>query len=95
MTQEILLKLHTALEATVPLASDRERIIASMGETIWLESLQKMLEGLPEDARNNVVALLNEGKLEEAVEIVESNSVDIEGIMQEVAKSVLAEVVSQ
>lgn len=94
MNEEILNKLHTALYPISPLASDRENIITEMGETIWLESLEKLLMALPEDKRKEVVALLNEDKLDTAVAVFDANNIDVEAIMTAVAISVLDEVVA-
>lgn len=94
MNQEILDKLHAALYAITPLAVDRERIIAEMGETIWLESLEKILLALPEDTRKEVTALLNDDDLDKAVEIFMANDVDIDAILKEVSTSVMDEVMS-
>lgn len=94
MNQEILNKLHTALYTISPLASDRERIIGEMGETIWFESLEKILLSLPESSRTEMIDLLNSGELDKAVEILESNNVDIDVILTEVSTSVMEEVMS-
>ncbi len=94
MNQEIIDKLHTALYAVTPLAADRERIIAEMGETIWLESLEKILLALPEEARKEVVALLNDDDLDKAVEMFMAHDVDIDAILREVSTSVMDEVMS-
>ena len=95
MNQEILDKLHTALFAISPLAEDRERIITEMGETIWVESLEKMLLALPEDARKEVVLNLNNNEMEKAVEILSENSIDIDAILVEVSTSVMEDVMSK
>lgn len=95
MNQEIINKLHTALLSISPLESDREQIIAKMGETIWLESLEKMLLALPEAPRSEVIALLNSDNFDQAVEMVSLYKVDVDAIVQEVAESVMDEVVTQ
>lgn len=92
MNKEILDKLHTALYAVSPLASDRDRIIEAMGETIWLETLEKALAVLNEEARGHVVELLNDGKLDEAVEVMVTHDVDIDSIITQVSTSVLEDV---
>lgn len=94
MNEEILNKLHTALYPISPLASDREKLITEMGETIWLESLEKLLMALPEDKRKEVVALLNEDKLDEAVAIFDANNIDVEAIMTAVSVSVMDDVIA-
>ena len=94
MNQEILNKLHAVLYAVTPLALEREQIIADMGETIWLESLEKMLLALNEETRKEVVELLNKEDIERAIEIFEENEVDIEAIMTEVSTSVMEEVMA-
>ena len=93
MNQEIIDKLHTALYSVAPLAADRDRLIESMGETIWMESLEKVLMATPEDKRAQVVALLNVNKLDEAVAILEGCDIDIDSIISETAQSVLQEVI--
>ncbi len=95
MNQEIIDKLHTALFAISPLAEDREQIIAKMGETIWVESLEKMLLALPEESRAEVITLLNANDLDKAVEIISAHDIDIDVILQEVATSVMDEVMKQ
>ena len=95
MQQEILNKLHTALYPLSPLASDRERIIETMGETIWLESLDKTLDALTEEERTQAVALLNDGELDKAIDVVTASSVDLNAIIREVSESVLNEVLSK
>ncbi len=95
MNQEIIDKLHTALYAVSPLLEDRERIIAEMGETIWVESLEKMLLALPEETQKEVIALLNDGNLDRAVEIFSEHNIDIDAIISEVATSVMDEVMSE
>ncbi len=94
MNQEIYNKLHTALYSISPLASDRDRIIGEMGEVIWLTTLEKMLMSLPEDKREEVVALLNIDDLAKSIDIFEANNVDVDAILQEVSKSVLDEVLA-
>lgn len=92
MNKEILDKLHTALYTVSPLASDRDRIIEGMGETIWLETLEKALAVLNDEARGHVVQLLNDGKLDEAVEVMMTHNVDIDAIITQVSTSVLEDV---
>lgn len=94
MNQEILDKLHTALFPISPLAEDRERIIAEMGETIWVEALEKMILVLPKDVQKEVVTLLNNGDLDRAVEIFAEHSVDIDAILAEVSTSVMDDVMA-
>ena len=94
MNQEILNKLHAVLYAVTPLALERERIIADMGEVIWLESLETILLALNEDKRKEVVELLNKEDIEKAIEIFEENDVDIEAIMTEVSISIMDEVMA-
>lgn len=92
MNEEILNKLHAALFHISPLASDRDHIIAEMGETIWVESLEKALAALPEDKRNSVVQLLNEDNLEAVIAVMEESDVDIDAIVTETSTSVMNEV---
>jgi hypothetical protein len=94
MNQEILAKLHTALATITPLATDREKIIEDMGQTVWIEALEKMLMALPEDVRGQAVTALNENDIDKAVELFESHNVDVDVILQEVAQSVLDDVTS-
>jgi len=93
MNPEILDKLHTALYPVAPLLSDRELLISKMGETIWLESLEKVLLSVPEDKRAQVISYINEDKLEEAFTLTEEAHIDVDAIVQEVATSVLDDVV--
>jgi hypothetical protein len=95
MQEEILNKLHAALYHISPLASDRERIIEQMGETIWLETLTRVLTALPENTREEVVTLLNDDKIEEAIEVVEVTDVDIEKIMIEASTDIMKEVTGE
>ncbi len=95
MNQEIIDKLHTALYTVSPLAEDREKIIAEMGETIWVESLEKMMLALPEEARKEAIASLNADDLEKAVEIFSVHDVGIDAIITEVSTSVMDDVVAQ
>jgi hypothetical protein len=95
MSEEILIKLHTALYSLSPLASERERIIAEMGETIWLEALARVLEALPEATSREVVESLNADELDKAIEIADAAGVDVEAILTEVATSVMDEVVRE
>ena len=94
MNEEILNKLHTVLYPISPLASDRERIIEEMGETIWLGSLEKLLLSLDENKRLEVVALLNDDKLNEAINVVEASGVDVEAVIAEVSLKTLEDVVN-
>lgn len=94
MNEEILNKLHTALYSISPLASDRERIIGEMGETIWVMSLEKMLLAVPEESRREIIALLNADDLDKAVEVFEKNNIDVESIITEVSKNVLDDVIA-
>ena len=94
MNQEIIDRLHTVLYAISPISEDRERIIAEMGETIWLESLEKMLNALPEVAQKEVISLLNAGDLDKAEELFETNNIDSDAILSEVSASVMDEVMS-
>jgi hypothetical protein len=93
MNEEIINKLHTALYPISPLASDRDKIIEEMGETIWLGSLEKMLLALDEVKRAEVVALLNADELDKAVEIFEASDIDVEAIVTGVSVSIMEEVV--
>ena len=95
MNQEIIDKLNTTLYIVSPLAEDREKIIAEMGETIWVESLGKMMLALPEEARKEAIASLNTDDLEKAVEIFSVHDVDIDAIITEVSTSVMDEVMAQ
>jgi hypothetical protein len=94
MNEEILNKLHTALYPISPLASDREKIIEKMGETIWLESLEKLLLALPEDKRAGVIEALNNDDLDKGVEIMEAEGVDVEAIISDVSVSVMEDVMA-
>lgn len=94
MNQEILDKLHAALYTISPLADERERIIAEMGEIIWLSSLERVLSSLDEESRTAVVGYLNDDKLEEAVSLCETKDINVEVIIEEEAKKVLQEVLS-
>ena len=94
MNEEILNKLHAALYSVSPLASDRDRIIEKMGETIWFESLEKMLLALPEDKRAQVIEALNNDDLDTGLAIMQASDVDVEAIIQEVSTSVMDEVVA-
>jgi hypothetical protein len=95
MNQEIIDKLHTALYAVAPVLEDRERLIGEMGETIWVESLEKMLNVLPEDKQKEVVELLNNDDLDKAVEIFDAHNVDIDAIITEVSTDVMNDVMSE
>ena len=95
MNQEIINKLHTALLPISPLESDREQIIAKMGETIWLESLEKMLLALPDAPRNEVISLLNTDDFDKAVEVLSLHDIDVDAIVKEVAESVMDAVTAQ
>ncbi len=95
MNQDIIEKLHTALFVISPLTEDREEIIAKMGETIWVESLEKILLALPELTRTEVITLLNQDDIDAAVEILSENDVDVDAILKEVATSVMDEVMTQ
>jgi hypothetical protein len=94
MTQEIIDKLHATLYAVSPLAGDRERIIEEMGETIWVEALEKMLLALDDAKRKEVIEFLNADNLDKAVEILEANNVDVDAIITEVSTSVMNEVLA-
>lgn len=94
MNEEIINKLYTALYPISPLASDREALIQEMGETIWLGSLEKILLALDESTRKEVVLLLNNDELDKAVEIIETNNVDVEAVITQVSLSVLEEVLA-
>jgi hypothetical protein len=94
MNEEIINKLHVALYPISPLASDRDRIIEQMGETIWLESLEKTLLALDETKRGEVVSLLNNNELDKAVEIVEASGIDIEAIISGVSVDILETVIN-
>ncbi len=94
MNQEILDKLHAALYSVAPIVEDRERLIAEMGGTIWIESLGKMLDALPESAQNQVVELLNADNIDDAINIFDAHGVDVEAIITEVSVSVMDEVVA-
>ena len=93
MNQDIEQKLHTALYGVAPLLPDREKLIADMGETIWLESLEKILLALPEDKRARIIEFLNNDDLDSAVALLEEETIDIDTIMQETATSVMDDVV--
>lgn len=95
LPEEILNKLHTALYHISPLATDRELIISQMGETIWIESLEKVLSSVPEQVRAHVVALLNADELDKAVTLLETTDVDLEAVLAEVSTSVMKDVLSQ
>lgn len=92
LPEEILNKLHTALYHISPLATDRELIISQMGETIWVESLEKIVSSVPEPVRAQVVALLNADKLDKAVELLETTDVDLDAVLTEVSTSVMKDV---
>lgn len=94
MNEEILNKLHTALFAVSPLASDRDRLIEEMGETIWLESLAKVLEMLPDESRAQVVALLHSDQIDKAIEIADATGIDVDAVITDVATSVMNEVMA-
>lgn len=94
MPEEILNKLHTALYSVSPLASDRERLIGQIGETVWIESLEKILLSLPEDKKNEVIALLNANELDKAVEMAETADIDVDAIITEAATSVMDDVLT-
>lgn len=94
MNQEIIDKLHTALLSISPLQSDREQIIAKMGETIWLESLEKMLLALPLEPRKEVISLLNANDFDKAVEVISLHNVDVDEIVKEVAELIMDDVTS-
>ncbi len=92
MNQDIIDKLHAALYAIAPLALDRERLIAEMGETIWVESLNKMLDMLPPDAQKKVVDLLIADRLDEVIDIFDAHTIDVNAIITEVSTSVMDEI---
>lgn len=94
MQEEVLNKLHTALYSISPLASDREQIIEQMGETIWIETLEKIISSLSPEKQQEIVALLNNNDIEGAVEFLESHNIDVDAILTEVATSVMDEAVS-
>jgi hypothetical protein len=93
MTQDIIDKLHTALYTISPFAPDREQLIMQMGDTIWIESLEKVLLALPEEPRKEAIAALNEDNLEKAVELMEAHNIDVDAILAEVATSVMDDVI--
>jgi hypothetical protein len=94
MNQEILDKLHAALYGIAPLAEDRERLIAEMGETIWIESLNKMLDALSPEVQKQVVDLLIVDRIEDVIDIFDAHNVDVNAIITEVSTSVMDEVTS-
>lgn len=93
MQHDVLDKLHTALYPISPLATDRVRIIEDMGETIWLQSLEKLLLALPEDTRTRVVSYLNEDNFDEALALVDASDVDADAIIAETATVLMDQVV--
>lgn len=93
LPEGIVNKLHAALYSVSPLAEDREQIISEMGGTIWLETLEKIIDLLPDDKRPEVVALLNSDELDKAVAVIETTNIDIEAILKEVSTDVLNSVV--
>jgi len=60
-----------------------------MGETIWLESFEKMLGALPEDKRKEAIDALNAEDVNRAIEIFEEADINIEAILSEVAGDVM------
>lgn len=92
MQEEILNKLHTALYHISPLASDRDKIIVGMGEVIWLQSLEKILDALSEEKRSQVVAYLNDEDLDNALRVIDEEDVDSLKIMTDVSTELLDEV---
>lgn len=94
MPEDIIAKLHTALYHISPLASDRERIIEKMGETIWLETLEKVLTSLDEGKRAEAVDALNNGDVAKAVAIFEASGIDLDTVITEVSTSVMNEVLA-
>jgi hypothetical protein len=94
MDQEIINKLHTALYTVSPLASERERIIDEIGDTVWLETIEQILVRLPEDKRTKAIALLNEDEVEKVLEIAEGEAIDITPILEDISKKVLDEVLA-
>lgn len=94
MPEDIVAKLHTALYHISPLASDRERIIEQMGETIWLETLEKVLTSLEEGKRTEAVEALNNSDIAKAVAIFEASNIDLDTVIAEVSTSVMNEVLA-
>lgn len=92
MPEEIRNKLHAALYHISPLASDRDRLIEQIGQTVWIESLEKVMSALPEDARAKAIQLLNDNNLDEAVSLMEGSGIDLDAIVTEVSTSVMNEV---
>jgi hypothetical protein len=89
MYQELLNKLHVALYAYIPLAEDREQLIGEIGETIWLESLDTILDALPKDIQDEAVTLLNSGEIDKAVELFEESNIDIDKVIETVSGNVM------
>jgi hypothetical protein len=92
MNQEIIDKLHTALYQVSPLTEDRERLIAEMGEVIWIESLEKIISALPELAQKEVATCIENQDLDRVVEICLENDIDLDAIVGEVSTSVMDDV---
>jgi hypothetical protein len=89
---ELRNKLHTVLYVLAPLASDRERIISQTGETVWLESLEKILMSLSKEDREKTVNHLNSKKLNKAEEIFKEK-IDVYTTLEDVSMDVMDSVV--
>lgn len=92
MQQELIDKLHAALYHISPLAIDRERIIEKMGEVIWVKTLDRITDLLPEDTREVVRNALEQDDLDTAVACCEEANIDIDAIIEEISKDTLNQV---
>lgn len=90
---ELRNKLHTALYTLAPLASDRERVIGQLGETVWLESLEKILMSLSYEDREKTVNHFNAKKLDKAEEIFKEK-IDVYTILEDISIDVMDSVVT-
>ena len=90
--ETIINQLHTVLYPIAPILPDRERLIGEIGETIWLEALEKVLLALDEPTRAKAVELLNNDELDEATLLFVESNIDVESILRTTAENVLDDV---
>lgn len=95
MPEDIILQIHTALIPVAPELLEREKLVAKIGETIWLESLEMLLSKLPEDSERQAVTYLNEDNIEDFITLCEKTDLDPEVIIREVATDVMNDVLKK
>jgi uncharacterized protein YqgQ len=100
--EDILKKVDTILNQLYPNQQDKQDVLEKIGEIVYLESMEEIMEGLDTEEEKDLFAdMLSKGETEKAFQIIENHNkqylnntekqINVDKIFTDISTDVLAD----